>query len=149
MLSKLLYGLHVGWLTAAGRRRLDGFQARCLRNIMGVLPPHLSRTSNATVLGLARAKKLSTTLLEKQLLYLGQTARLPAHSPMRKAIFDGATLELRRPSGTRRRGRPRQTWTAEVFKRALEFTGDRSALETLLLDESAWKEKVRESLSRA
>ena len=37
----------------------------------------------------------------------------------------------------------------EVFKRALEIAGDRDTLETLLLEESAWKEKVRESLYRA
>ena len=78
-LSKLLYGLHVGWLTAAGRRRLDGFKARCLRSIMGALPPHLSKTSNATVLELARAKKLSTTLLENYCFILaGLLASQPA-----------------------------------------------------------------------
>jgi hypothetical protein len=148
VLSKLLYGMQVGWLTAAGRRRLDGLQARCIRNIMGVLPSHLSRVSNASVLELARARKLSTILLERQLLYLGRTARLPAHSPIRKAIFVGNTLELRSSPGKRRVGRPRQTWADEVFKRAVQIAGTRGALDTLLLDEAAWRTTVREGLHR-
>ena len=36
--SKLHYGLHPAWLNTAARRRIDGFQARCLRRVLGIPP---------------------------------------------------------------------------------------------------------------
>ena len=34
--SKLLYGLQTAWLSVVERRRLDGFQARCLRQVLWI-----------------------------------------------------------------------------------------------------------------
>ena len=48
--SKLLYSLAGACFTKAQLRRLDGFQNRCLRSIIGVKPSWISRTSNAEVL---------------------------------------------------------------------------------------------------
>ena len=42
IVNTLTYGLHTGWLITAERRRLDGFHARCLRKIIGVLPSDYS-----------------------------------------------------------------------------------------------------------
>jgi hypothetical protein len=46
----LLYGLRTAWTNASERRRLDGFQARCLRNILGIKPAYFSCISNKPVL---------------------------------------------------------------------------------------------------
>ena len=48
--SKLLYGLSSICLTVAQERKLNGFQNRCLRQIIGVKPAYISRVSNAEVL---------------------------------------------------------------------------------------------------
>ena len=41
--SPLLYGLSSAWLNVAERRRMDGFQARCLRKILGIPSAYVSR----------------------------------------------------------------------------------------------------------
>jgi hypothetical protein len=51
--SRLLYGLTGAWLRVAERRRLDGFHARCLRQILKIPPAYFSRISNQKVLASA------------------------------------------------------------------------------------------------
>ena len=50
IVQKLLYGLEGAWINAAGKRKLDGFHARCLRKVLGVPHAYYSRVSNAEVL---------------------------------------------------------------------------------------------------
>ena len=38
VVSKLMYNLHASWLGVAEKRRIDAFQARCLRKVLGVKP---------------------------------------------------------------------------------------------------------------
>jgi hypothetical protein len=38
VVQKLLYGLESAWINAAGKRKLDGFHARCLRRIVNFAP---------------------------------------------------------------------------------------------------------------
>ena len=64
--SKLRYGLCAFWLNAAERRRLDGFQNRCLRRIFSIQPAYFSRVSNAEVLSTAAQPILSDVLLRRQ-----------------------------------------------------------------------------------
>ena len=73
--SRLLYGLSSATLNAAERRRLDGFQNRCLRALWGIKPAYISRTSNAEVLHQTGQRPLSESLLKQQLLLLGRVAR--------------------------------------------------------------------------
>ena len=49
IISRLVYGLHTVCMNKSSRRRLDGFQTRCLRKTLGVLPSLVSRVSNAQV----------------------------------------------------------------------------------------------------
>ena len=44
---KLMYSLSCLCLSSADRRRLDGFQNRCLRSIFGIPPAFISRFSSA------------------------------------------------------------------------------------------------------
>lgn len=80
---ELLYGLSTAWLSQAERRKLDAFQARCLRRTAKVQHSYYSRISNQTVLEMCDAKPLSATLLEQQLLYYGDIARKPADNVLR------------------------------------------------------------------
>ena len=48
--SKVLYGLSSAWLNVCEQRRIDGFQARCLRSVLGIKPAYWSGVSNLKVL---------------------------------------------------------------------------------------------------
>ena len=41
VVSKLLYCLHTMWLNKAELRKIDGFQAKCLRSILHIPPPYI------------------------------------------------------------------------------------------------------------
>ena len=64
--SRLLYGLTTACFTRSELRRLDQFQAKCLRSILGVPPSSVSRISNAEVRSTANWKPASQSLLEQQ-----------------------------------------------------------------------------------
>ena len=116
VISKLIYGLFTAILNKAERRRLDGFQARCLRQIFKMLPSFYSRVSNKEVLGRAESCPLSTKLARQQIKFMGQLARRVGADPIRRSIFKDEGCDLRKPEGTRRRGRPRAAWGATVLK---------------------------------
>ena len=69
ILTKLLYGLQTAWFTKTQRTKLDGFHARCVRRITGVMHYFWSRVSNAEVLASINAPRLSTMLLEQEVLW--------------------------------------------------------------------------------
>ena len=140
MESKLLYGLHTAWLAKAERRKLDGFQARCLRRILNIPPSYYSRVSNNSVLSTAGVRKLSDRLLEAQLLLFGKAARAPEGYPLHECVFEGNGVNVRGHAGNRRRGRPRMTWATEVHREALKACNDE--LQTCILNEQMWKKIV-------
>ncbi len=80
--SKLLYGLSCCCLTAADKRRLDGFQARCLRQVLGIKPAFYSRISNKEVLRRAEHSAATHILAHQQLMMLGKVLRAPQDSPL-------------------------------------------------------------------
>ena len=123
IVSKLLCSLHTAWLSKTERRRLDGFQARCLRRIEGIPPSYLSRVPNTAVLSQANAQKLSSTLLYHQLQYMGALARRPSGDVVRDSVFVAGSIALRSSTKPRARGRPRTTWAAAVFAHAEAVAG--------------------------
>ena len=112
--SRLLYSLHTGVLNMAERRRLDGFQARCLRQIVGIPPAYCSRVANATVLQRSGCTPCSSTLAARQWHYLNALRSRPLNDPCRLMVFqhDG---HFRRFSGPRKVGRPRTTWLDQAL----------------------------------
>ena len=87
VVSRLLYCLHTMWPNKAELRKIDGFQAKCLRSILRVPPPYIGRISIATVLQRSRCKHLST-ILKSRLLFLFQSiAVLPDEDVRRGCIF--------------------------------------------------------------
>ena len=67
VVSRLLYGLQTAWLVKAARARLDGFHAKCVRQILGIAPSYWSRISNEAVMQQMQAPKLTKLLLQQQL----------------------------------------------------------------------------------
>ncbi|CAE8634683.1 unnamed protein product [Polarella glacialis] len=125
-----MYSLHAAWLNTAECRRLDAFQAKCLRKIIKVQPSYWSRVSNAEILNRTGCQKLSASLLERQLLLMGDLARKPDADVLRMWVFQPGGTDVR-PPGARKRGRPRITWTTGVLKQALLIAGSQQSLSNL------------------
>ena len=136
VLPKLLYGLAAAWLNTSERRRIDGFQNRCLRDIWGIKPAFVSRVSNAKMLQTTSRKPLTKTLEKQQLLLYGRVFRQPAGSCMRDVTFCPGSL---RPAVVRKLGRPRLEWTTEVAKLALQAAGGIRLLDDAIVDANRWQ----------
>ena len=74
VISRLLYSLHTAWLRKAELRKIDGFQAKCLRKILGIQHAFYSHVRDETILQEADCSKLSTIIQRQQLLLLGRVA---------------------------------------------------------------------------
>ena len=127
--SKLTYGLAVMTLTKVELRRIDGFQCRCLRKILGIAPSYWSRISNLTVLGISGRQPLSQTLKQERMIYLGSVARRSSADPVRNFVFENDQLNLKPCSETKRRGRPRKAWTDEIWRDCMSVAGSIESLE--------------------
>lgn len=113
--SKLLYGLSSAWLNVCEERRLNGFQARCLRGIVGIKPAFISRVSNKIVL--QRASQSSyTKQLRLQLKLFGRIARAPDNDVIRKLTFCPNSLRAATDRYIRKAGRPRNEWATMLFQ---------------------------------
>ena len=144
VISKLIYGLQIAWLTKIQRRKLDGFYARSLRQILGIRQSFWSRVSNSTVLKRLETCKLSSLLLEQQLVYFGKVARSSDTSVIRGLVFQPHSYELSQQQIHRRRGRPRLTWSNEVYKHAVSVSQLADAnLENIIEDALLWKSWIR------
>ena len=70
---KLLYSLATVCLSIAEKRRLDGFQNRCLRQIWGIKRAFISRVRNDSVLQTSQQRLFSNMVVEQQLLLFGKS----------------------------------------------------------------------------
>jgi len=143
--SKLLYGLATACFNVAELRKLDGFQAKCIRQILGIPSSYQSRIPNADVLQRARCQKLSSLVIQRQLHLLGKVLRAPDGSPMRDAAFIPNTLRSATDRYVRRVGRPRKEWIPTVLAEAYRHIGSHDELQTLAADKGKWKEYVQKS----
>ena len=132
-MTKLMYALAVGCLTAADKRKLDGFQCRCLRAIWGIKSSFISRVSNFEVRQ-ATQQCPATRLLERQMVLLyGEVARQPSSATIRKSTFCEGSLRPATDRFVRRVGRPRLEWARTAENIALRIFGSSRALESSLL----------------
>ena len=142
VVSKLTYGLVTSWLSTAERRRVDGFQNRCLRITMNITPAYVSRVSNKDVLTQAQQTPVSARVLEQQLLLFGKVSRLPDGNPMRDATFCPGSLRSSCDRYVRRVGRPRLEWASELYKHAIADTGSEVKMRELMRDAKTWRQYV-------
>ena len=140
IIQKLLYGLESAWINSAGKRKLNGFHAKCLRRILGIAPAFVNRISNTFILKELSAYPLSAILLERQLLYFGRIARLHEDSVLRQALFT-EKFTLREPK--LKRGRPRDTWGRKILQYVNKIIGDTADWQEFIADPEKWKAKVR------
>ena len=99
----------------------------------------------------SQSRKLSSRLLQHQLILFGNVARAEEGNPLRDCVFQPNTVCPLPPCGPRGRGRPRQFWAACVYKEALRVTdGDAEKLRCLAQDGSknTWRSAVISFLLR-
>ena len=116
IISKLSYGVASARLAEADLRRMDVFQASCLRKMLRIKPSFISRVSNATVRELARQPPLSQLIRTSQLKLMHKVLNNQQKLELRRAAFHRHTMTSTTDAFVRRIGRPRQNWTEEILK---------------------------------
>ena len=112
--SKLYYALGACVLTKADERRLNGFQNRCIRQILNIKPAFVSRVSNVEVLSRAKYKSASDILGERQQSLMRKVLRATAGHPLRTCCFVGSTTYPLNDFYVRKLGRPYNEWVKHV-----------------------------------
>ena len=110
---------------------------------MGVPHSFWSRISNADVLEKIHARPLSLQLLEQQLLLFGKIFRRPDEDIMRQMVFNPGSETLRTSRIRRARGRPRLSWSTEVYKQATLLNYGSDSFGMLMADAGEWRARVR------
>ena len=144
--SRLLYALSTGCYNKSELRRLDGFQAKCLRRILGIPASYISRISNAAVREQCSWKSASRLLLERQLQYLGKVLRADSGSPLQKVAFIPGSLRPATSEHIRVVGRPRKEWIASLLPQACSLVGGVDNLMQALQNARHWKQLIRTSV---
>ena len=138
-----MYALSTGTYTKAELRRLDGFQAKCLRSILQIPLSQYSRVSNETVREKAASKSASKQLREQQLIFLGKVLRSDEDSVLQTVSFIPGTMQPTTCRYIRRVGRPRKEWMAEVLPDALRIVGGEQNLKRIVQQSAQWKRVVK------
>ena len=136
--TRLLYSLSSLCLTVAERRRLDGFQNKCLRRVLGIKPSFISRVRNIEVLQQAKHLSASTLLQKQQLQLLGRILRAPEGHPLRVACFIPGSLRPATDQYVRRVGRPKKEWVPEVMANAMRFFSSSEELQQAAPNKFVW-----------
>jgi len=136
VLSVLLYGAETWPLTGSLSSRLDGFDSRALRSILGIHWRDL--VSNETVWALAGHAPDSSLAARRRVRWYGHVLRLPPdHSSRAILDFDLGSFGWKRP-----RGASRTRWF-DVVKRDLNQLGlGPAATEPLAQDRDKWRALV-------
>ena len=138
--SKLVYSLSSCCLNIAQSRRVNGFQAKCVRRILGIQPSFESRVSNKEVMDRAGIYDISCVLTQQQLEQLGRVLRADTAAPLHTAAFTPGTLEPATCHWVRRVGRPRKEWVPTVLEKARRRKSE--DLYALARNEQTWTKRV-------
>ena len=124
-------------------RRLDGFQNRCIRQIIGVRPSWLSRVSNAEVLSRAKHTAASTLLLYRQMLLFGDVLRTSEDCLLRRCTFAPHSLIPKTAAGVRRIGAPYREFAPTMLKHTIGIFGDVQTASAAAQSRPGWKHTLR------
>ena len=144
--SKLMYSLGSICLKAAAARRLDGFQNRCIRKIVGIKPAFISRVSNKDVLARAGHRAASQILRERRLQLFGKVLRAPHAHPMRQVCFIEGTSHPATERFVRRVGRPCKEWVQEQLSDVTSLFGSIQTAMLSVANKHMWNSALREKL---
>ena len=106
--SIALYGCESWTLTAEMERRIQAFETKCYRRILGI--SYKDRKTNEFVIDeihkhAGKQEPLLTTVRSRKLKWFGHTTR---HTSLAKSILQGTV------TGGRKRGRPKKAWIDNI-----------------------------------
>jgi hypothetical protein len=133
-------------LTAAQKRKINGFQNRCLRKIVGVLPSYVSRVSNAIVLTRAAHPPATDLLRKKRLQLFGKIRRVDAQHPLKRACFIPGTFVPVTEQYVRRVGRPSKEWVREVIQDTTSLFGSMESASASAQNKASWNSVLTDKL---
>ena len=139
VLSTLLYGCETWYLKSSQEKKLDAFDMRCLRKILGIRWDDFVR--NEDIRKQTKQPPVTSTICRRRLSWLGHASRLPQSRP--------ANQVLRwTPQGSRKRGRPKMNWRQNI-ERDLRLVERRwSDVPTLSMDRQEWSTLTASCVSR-
>lgn len=131
--STLLYSCETWNMSAMDARKMQSFVNRCLRRILRVFWPNTIRNEELWVK--TKQPLITETIKTRKYGWLGHTLRKPPTNITRKA------LEFN-PQGSRRRGRPNNTWRRNTEKEIRDAGYTWNQIKRLAEDKAEWKKFV-------
>ena len=130
VISVLIYGAE-SWKTTRGLEdRLNAFQRKCLRQILGIHWPE--RIRNSTLYRRTSTHPITLVIKRRRWTWLGHLLRMPPLSHPRIAV-------RWTPDGNRGRGRPRETWRRTIEREMAEQGQTWGSLERMAGDRDRWR----------
>lgn len=128
--SILLYGCESWYLSASDAQHLQAFANRCLRRILRVFWP--ATITNSELWFRTNQPPISEEIMSRKYRWLGHTLRKPADDIARKVLDFN-------PQGSRRPGRPRNTWKRQTETELRNAGKSWSETKRLALNRVQWK----------
>ena len=126
--SVLVYG-NESWYDNEGiATRFRVFENKALRRILGV--NWVDRVRNQTIREITQVPYIDEWLMKSRWRWLGHVLRVEPERIVKEAV-------TWRPDGTRRRGRPRPTWTRTMTR---ESNTSWDVMETQAQNRAGWRE---------
>ena len=136
VLSVLLYGSECWKTTNAIEMKLEGFQNKCLRQILRIFWPNI--ISNEELLRRTRIQPLTIVIRHRRWRWLGHVLRMRADKLAKTAL-------RWTPQGKRKRGRPKETWRRSMEKELKEEGLTFQQAEVIARDRMKWRSLVEAS----
>jgi len=139
VLSTLLYGSESWNLKTSHEKKLDAFDSKCVRKILGIKWSDF--VSNKDIRAQTRQQPVSSIICKRRLSWLGHVVRLP---PER---FAHQVLQWK-PQGRRRRGRPKMNWQQTVDRDLLPAGKRWKDVWRLAADRACWNTLTASCVAR-
>ena len=147
--ATFLFNSETWAITDAQAKKLDAFQRRKLRQVIGIKWPHT--ISNEALYNRTKIERWSQKIKRRRLNLLGHVMRLPSDTPARQSIKEGLT-KCKRP-----KGRPPTNWLGVIkndLKEHMNLTLNNkdtpenqiNTLCNITRNRSEWRRRVRHAV---
>jgi hypothetical protein len=126
--SLLLYGCETWFVTSKIQRKTQSFVNQCLRYILRIWWPNI--TSNRDLWRVTGQEDINLEIRKRKFRWIGHTLRRE-DGELPKSVL------IWNPQGSRKRGRPRNSWRRSVIKEAGRSWNE---LRFLAADMQMWKD---------
>ena len=134
VLGVLLYGAESWKVTQTICHKLDVFQTRSLRRILGIFWPRT--ISNEDLYSRTDMRPLSNVIKNRRWMWIGHVCRMDPSAIPRVAM-------RWTPPGTRKQGRPKETWRRSVEKEMKQLGWSWGQVQHWATDRQHWRSLVK------